>query len=219
MVKLGSEWKQIDPRSWNADMDVQVNVMLGSGLTEDKLAMLEAIIAKQEMVMGMLGPSNPLTGLMEYRNALGDAISLRGRKDVERYFKPFGPTQAQAMADAAAQAEQNPKPESPEQIIAQAQIQIEQMRVQREMAIKQAELELKTREINAKLEMDQRKLAMEMEQEMLRIRLEDDRERDKASQELALKREEIEAKYATKVTEAEIKAEATANRETTQSEG
>lgn len=216
MVKLGQEWKSIDPRSWNAEMDVKINVMLGAGLTEEKLAMLEAIIAKQEMYMGMLGPNNPLVGFVELRNAIDDAVALRGRQDVERYFKPFTKEQEKAMAQAAQQAEGEPKAETPEQIIAQAQIQIEQMKAQRELTVKEAELRLKQEEMASKLQMEREKMAMEQEREMYRIQLEDDRQRDKQAADMALKREEIEAKYQAQVTAAELKAEADAARATSQ---
>lgn len=214
-VQIGTEWRRIDPRSWNADSKVRVNVMLGSGLTEEKLAMYEAILAQQKEIMATLGPDNPLVGFVEIRNTLDDAIALRGRKDVERYFKPFGPEQAAAMQQAAQNAPKDQQ-QDPAQVLAQAQIEIEKMKAQQELSVKQAELQMKQQEIASKLEMERQKMALEQEREMFRIRLEDDRARDKASQELALKREEIEAKYAAQVTAAEIKAETDAIRNTSQ---
>ena len=107
MVKLSGQWVEVDPASWDANMDITVNVALGAGMTEEKIATADAILAKQEQIMGLLGPNNALVDLTLYRNAIDDAIALRGRKDTERYFKRFGEEELKAMLQAQAQQPQD----------------------------------------------------------------------------------------------------------------
>lgn len=112
MVRLRGQWVPIDPRAWDAGMDVVVNIALGSGSTEEKLAVLERIIAKQEQLLQLLGPSNPVVSLHQYTNALSRYIELSGWRDTSQFLN-------RVPADWQPQA-QAPKP-SPEELLAQAQ--------------------------------------------------------------------------------------------------
>lgn len=40
MIRSRNKWVQVDPRMWDATMDVSINVGLGNGDTEQKMAML-----------------------------------------------------------------------------------------------------------------------------------------------------------------------------------
>lgn len=206
-VNLNGEWRMIDPSVWDADMEVTVNVALGAGLTEDKIAMYEAIIAKQEQLMQLLGPQNPLVDLVGYRTAIAEAMKLRGRKDVDRFFKPFGQKEQQEMEQRIANAPKQPDQETPEQTIAKATIEVERMKAEREMSIKEAELALKDKELAQKEAHDRRQQALEHERAMYIAKLQDDRERDAAAADQTLRRMEIDAKYQAAVTAAQLKQE------------
>lgn len=152
MVRLRNQWVEVDPRVWDADMDVQVNVALGTGFTEEKIATLMSIAEKQEQVFTTMGLSNPLVTVGQYRNTLAQILELHGFKDSSRYFKPV-PDNWEPPA---------PQPQmSPEQMLAQAQTQIAMMKTQRELAIKEAELQLKREEMALNAAREDRKLAME----------------------------------------------------------
>jgi hypothetical protein len=60
MVRLRNEWVQIDPRAWDASMDVNVNIGLGNGDNNEKLAALNLIMQKQEQIMAQFGPMNQI---------------------------------------------------------------------------------------------------------------------------------------------------------------
>jgi len=45
-VRLRGKWVNIDPRYWDADLDVQVNVALGRGTDQDKMQFLSLIAAE-----------------------------------------------------------------------------------------------------------------------------------------------------------------------------
>jgi len=130
MVRLRNEWVQIDPRVWDASMDVNVNIGLGNGETSEKLASLNLIMQKQEQIMAQFGPMNQIASLPMYIRTLQKAIELSGNKDASSYFNTL-------PADFQMPQEQ-PKP-TPEEVLAQVQAQSIQADIQK----KAAELELK----------------------------------------------------------------------------
>lgn len=91
MVRLRNHWVQVDPRSWDASMDLSVNVGLGYGMTEDRVAALTGVLQKQEQILQTLGPNNPLVDLGQYRNTLVKLLELGGYKDGAQFFKPLPP--------------------------------------------------------------------------------------------------------------------------------
>ena len=130
MVRLRNEWVQIDPRAWDSSMDVAVNIGLGNGDTNEKLAALNIIMQKQEQIMAQFGPMNQIASLPMYIRTLQKAIELSGYKDASSYFNTL-------PADFQMPQEQ-PKP-TPEEVLAQVQAQSIQADIQK----KAAELELK----------------------------------------------------------------------------
>jgi len=173
MVRLRNQFVPIDPRVWNSNMDVVVNVALGSGTTEEKMNFLGQIAAKQEMLIQQGGvDNNPLVDLSQYRNTLAQMLAMAGFKDADTFFKN--------PALSPPPPPPPPPPPSPEQILAQVQVQAIQADIQK----KAAELELQR-------------------EEMLR---KDDRERDKIDADVMIKAAEIEAKYGAQVNTARIEA-------------
>ncbi|MBA3678377.1 MAG: hypothetical protein H0W74_13415 [Sphingosinicella sp.] len=179
MARLRGKWVNVDPRSWNTNMDAQVTVTLGTGLVEEKIQTLAGVAAKQAELLQQLGPSNPIVGLKEYRDTLAQALALRGFKNTGKYFKEVDQAQLDKMAQEAAN---KPPPETPEMVIAKAQIQIEQMK---------AEAKKQTDMMHAQLEMMKAKAELELKRrDML---LEDDRQRDKIATDTIVKLRNIEA--------------------------
>ena len=136
MVRLRNQFVPIDPRVWDAKMDVIVNVALGTGTNEEKLAFLAQVAQKQEMLIQQGGvQNNPLVDLSQYRNTLAQMLALAGYKDPNMFFK-----------DPATQPPPPPPPPpppSPEELLAQVQVQSIQADIQK----KAAELELEREEM------------------------------------------------------------------------
>lgn len=130
VVRLKNRWVAVDPRPWNADMDVTVNVGIGSGTTEEKLMFLSAVAARQEGIIQSLGPANALAGLAQYRNTLARMMELAGYKDASQFFGD------PSLAPPASPP--GPPPPDPNVLLAQAQT--EQIRA--DIAKKAAELAL-----------------------------------------------------------------------------
>jgi len=130
MVRLRNEWVQIDPRVWDANMDVSVNIGLGNGDASEKLNALNIIMQKQEQIMAQFGPMNQIASLPMYIRTLQKAIELSGYKDASSYFNSL---------PADFQMPQEQPQQTPEQVLAQVQAQSIQADIQK----KAAELELK----------------------------------------------------------------------------
>jgi len=137
MVRLRGQFVPVDPRGWDSNMDVIVNVALGGGTDENKVAVLTTILQKQEQILQQAGMNNPLVSLAQYRNTLAQILALSGFKDVDTFFSD--PAMMPQMQ------QEQPKP-SPEELLAQAQMAAIQADIQK----KAAELELKREEMARK---------------------------------------------------------------------
>jgi len=135
VVRLRNQWVPIDPRSWDSGMDVEIDVALGGGTEEQKIAVLNAIAQKQEQIMQTLGPQNPIVTPQQYRNTLARLTEVSGYKNSEEFF--LNP------ATMPPQPPPPPPPPDPAQILAQ----VEQQKIQADIQNKQADLELKRQQM------------------------------------------------------------------------
>ena len=129
MVRLTNKFVPIDPRIWNSDMDVIVNVALGKGSDEERLAFLQTILQKQEQLLQQLGPENPLVNMQQYYNTLSQIVQLSGFKDVNNFISD--PANYQA-----------PPPQPPKTDINEQLIQVQMQQIQADIQKKAAQLEL-----------------------------------------------------------------------------
>jgi hypothetical protein len=124
MIRLRNEWVQIDPRSWDTSMDVTVNIGLGNGDTNEKLAALSEFSARQEKIIAQYGLDNPVVTPQQYA----------GFTDASAFIND--------LPDNWKAPTKEPKP-SPEEVLAQVQAQSIQADIQK----KAAELELKRQQM------------------------------------------------------------------------
>jgi hypothetical protein len=130
MVRLRNTFVPIDPRSWDAKMDVIVNVGVGDGTLEDRINILNQVAMRQEMLIKETGPNNPIVSLPQYTNTLTKLLQLASIKDSQNYFN-------QLPVDF--QLPEPPPPKlSPEEVLAQVQAQS----IQADIEKKAAELDL-----------------------------------------------------------------------------
>ena len=130
MVRLRNEWVQIDPRAWDANMDVNVNIGLGNGDLGERMQGLTMIAGKQEQIMQQFGLGNPVVTPAMYIRTIQKIVELSGFKDASSYV--------QALPADFQMPQSTPKP-TPEEVLAQVQAQSIQADIQK----KAAELELK----------------------------------------------------------------------------
>ena len=181
LMRLHGEFVPLDPRSWNTDMDVSINVGLGTGKEESKAVALNQALTMQMQIWSTYGSSNGLVTMTGLRNTLGDMLALSGIKNVDRYFEPMTPEKEQQLIMQQQQQEQQNQQMSE----AEALVQAEQYK-----ADKQAEMNMLKLQIDA-----QKAIAV------------DDRERDKMDQDLLTDAAKILGEYGTKVDVETIKGQ------------
>jgi hypothetical protein len=146
VVRLRNSWVPVDPRAWDADMDVVVNVGLGTGSIEQKVQTLMAVLAQQKEILQTLGPNNPIVSMKQMRNTIAQILELQGVKDASRYFNEITPEIEQQMAQP-----QQPAPD-PAQIL--AQVEAEKIKKDIEIADKKMAVEIATQKASDDRERD-----------------------------------------------------------------
>ena len=113
-IRLRNTWVDYDPRNWSSDMDVNINVGLGSGNKSETIQFLNMMGAyfQQAAPLGVVTPRN----VYELGKLLFKAGNIQG-----------GETK---LITDPSQTPPAPPQKSPEQILADSQIQVEQIRAQ-----------------------------------------------------------------------------------------
>lgn len=151
-IELNGQFVEVDPRAWKLDMDVRVNVALGTGSRAEKIQTLMQIAAKQEEHL-MAG--SPLVSFAEVRNTYGRLTELLGFKNTTEFWRPWGPEQQQAFEQQQAAAAQERK--DPAVMVAE----VEELKAQLQSIKDRQDLELKELEIRLKDDRERDKLARE----------------------------------------------------------
>ena len=135
MVRMRNEFVMIDPRHWETSMDVNINIGLGNGDTNERLQSLMMILSKQQEILQTLGPTNPLVTPQQFSNTLRKITELSGFVDANSYFQDI-------PADYQPPAPPPPKP-TPEEVLAGVQAESIKADIQK----KAAELDLKRQQM------------------------------------------------------------------------
>lgn len=120
-MQLRNRWVEIDPREWQKRTNMSVEVGLGNGDKQGRIALLQSIITAQQGVMGM-GLSSPKT----MYNGLAKLTNEMGFKNPEEFWvNPSSPN-----------AEPPPQPPPDPKVMAeQARISLEQQKAQAQNAL------------------------------------------------------------------------------------
>ena len=176
--RLRGKVVEVNPRQFDTNMDLRVNVGLGTGTKEAKMgAILFALnTMKETMASTPDGQENEITSPQQIVNALDDLLELQDIPDEGRYFKnpvdpppPPPPDPAQAEA-AAAKAEAEVKGQielQKAQIKAQSDIQTALIQAQVDLAKSQGANEVTQLQAQIKGQLQQREQDLEA---MLEIR-------------------------------------------------
>tara|TARA_R100001369_G_scaffold49201_2_gene75742 strand:+ start:186 stop:2291 length:2106 start_codon:yes stop_codon:yes gene_type:complete len=194
MMRLNGSFTPVDPKSWNTDMDLSVNVGLGTGRENERAAALQQALSIQQQIYQGYGPQNGIVTLTQIRNTLGDLLALGGLRNADRYFMPMTQEIEQQMMMEAQQQQQmmaqqgQPDPNA-------AFLQAEQMKAQ------------------TRAQVDMNKAQMDYQLKNHAMSMEDDFKRDEMVQDLAVKVAEILGKYGTAVDVQGVKSEQDAVRQ------
>lgn len=149
-IRLRNQWVPIDPRLWDSDMDVRINVGLGTGNTEERGFFLNRMLEMQQSVLQQMGPNNPICNFDNVRKTLSKLSEVAGYSSPDTFI--LSDQQSQQVAQQMQQQSQQPPKPDPAELLAQVQAQ----------------------EIQARIQNSREKLQSEAKHEALK----DDRERD-----------------------------------------
>jgi len=156
MLKINNEYISFDPREWDTNYNVSINVGLGTGSRQEQLATMQMILAKQEQIIQGYGLSNPLVSIKQYRDTLAKFVHMAGFKDATAFMNDITPEQSQQLAQAD-QPKTDPTVEAT-QILAQ---------VEREKA------DLKARTEMAKLELEKEQMQLDNARKQLELQMQE----------------------------------------------
>lgn len=119
IMRLNNQFIPVDPRYWDADKDLVINVGISKNSDDEKFQVLSTMAQKQEQILQLLGPQNPLVNLQQYANTLTKMIEIAGFKDAQQFIntsvppippqpaEPPKPTAEEMLAQAEAMKAQN----------------------------------------------------------------------------------------------------------------
>lgn len=192
VMRLNGTFVKINPRAWETEMDLIVNVGLGTGREQERMAALQQAFAIQQQIYTQYGAQNGIVTLTQMRNTLADMLALGGVKNADRYFMPMTPEIEQQMMMMAQQQQA--------------------MMAQQQQDPNAAFMQAEAMKAQTKAQVDMSKAQMDMQYKMHKLGMDDDLARDEMVQDLAVKVAEILGKYGTAVDTASIKAEQDAAR-------
>jgi len=195
IMRMNGSFVPVDPRSWSTDMDLIVNVGLGTGKENERLSALQMAFGVQQQIYQTYGPQNGVVTLTQIRNTLADILALGGIRNPDRHFMPMSPEIEQQMRAQAQQQQMMMAQQNQQVDPAQVLMQAEQMKAQ------------------TKAQVDMAKLSMDNQYKMHELGMKDDLARDEMVQDLAVKVAELLGKYGTAVDVQAIKDEQNAERQ------
>ena len=192
VARLNNQFVPVMPSAFDPEMDLIVNVGIGTGREQERAAALMQAFTIQQQIYQTYGPVNGVVTLTQLRNTMADMLALGGIRNSERYFLPITPEieQQMLMQQQQAAAQQPPMPDPNA-----AFMQTEQMKAQ------------------TRAQVDMAKAQMDQQYKMHKLAMDDDLARDDMVQDLAVKVAEILGKYGTAVDVQQVKEEQAAIRE------
>lgn len=115
-IKLRGKWATVNPSLFDPTMSLEVNPTLGKGTDSMRLQALMDIQQKQTLIIDKFGIANPIVTPQEFMNTQQDMMEIANIKNFNRYFKPITPELMEGIQNA-------PKEPSPEEVIAQAEME------------------------------------------------------------------------------------------------
>jgi len=166
IMRLRGEFIPVDPSTFS-DYDVLITLPLGRGSEEERRQALLGLLAKQEQLIAQYGPMNPIVGPEQYYQTLQRLFADQGLgAEAGSYLRPPQQMQAllqQQMQQVMAQQNEEPQP-SPEEMLAQAEIQRKQIEITHRQEEMKREDDRKRDEMEAELFLKLKELSFKYQQ-------------------------------------------------------
>ena len=171
VIRLRNKWVEMDPRVWDAEMDVQVNVGLGRGTQEQKVMTAQMVV---QMTLQLLqiqgGIAGPFVYPHQVREAFAKLYEVLGLKSADPFIADIGEEETQQIMQQM-QGQSDPEVELKKQELAlkqeeaQAKLKLEFTKEQMAHIQKLAEMGMQQQADHAQLQLEaflgQQKLALE----------------------------------------------------------
>ena len=180
IIKVNNKFVPMNPREWDTQYNVTVNVGLGTGSKQEQLGVMQMVLDKQEQMLKEYGLSNPLVSLKQYRDTLAKFVNMAGFKDESGFIKDITQEQSDQLAQQQAQNPQSDPNTEAAKILAQVEKEKAQMKMQSDMAqleMEKQELELKVQK--EMLELQQKQVQFEKEMALKEMQLAQKAQNDK----------------------------------------
>ncbi len=187
-IRLRNEWVEMDPRHWNADMDVNVDVGLGHGNKDQQVTHLMGILnwQKELLASGGVGMVRP----KHIYNTFEKMVKAVGFKSIDDF-----------MDDPGDEGLPQQQQQDPNAALIQGQMQIEQLKAQQRQAENQmkAQVEIQKAQIahqhemhklaleKEKLEIEREKIAADLDQTAAKLEV----DKEKAGAQLAMEADKL----------------------------
>ena len=180
IIKINNKFVPMNPREWDTQYNVTVNVGLGTGSKQEQLGVMQMVLDKQEQMLKEYGLSNPLVSLKQYRDTLAKFVNMAGFKDESGFIKDITQEQSDQLAQQQAQNPQSDPNTEAAKILAQVEKEKAEMKMQSDMAkleMEKQELELKVQK--EMLELQQKQVQFEKEMALKEMQLAQKAQNDK----------------------------------------
>jgi len=174
VIRLNGKFIPFNPREWNDQYNVSINVGLGTGTRQEQLATMQMILSKQEEIIQGYGLSNPLVSIKQYRDTLAKFINMAGFKDATAFMNEITPEQNEQFSQPTP-----PKVDAnveATQILAQVEREKADLRSRTEMA----KLELEREQMQ--IENARKQLELQMQEMKMQADAENDAEKTRGDQ-------------------------------------
>lgn len=157
-LRINGKFVPFDPREWDTEYNVTINVGLGTGSRQEQLATMQMILGKQEQILQAYGVNNPLISLKQYRDTLAKFVHMAGFKDATAFMNEITPEIEQQVMQQASQQQPDPNTQAAE-ILAQVEREKAQLKAQTDAAKIQLDRE--------QMQLDNQRKALELQQKEL----------------------------------------------------
>jgi hypothetical protein len=180
VIRLRNEWIEVDPRGWNPEMDLKINVGLGIGNKMEQLAQAESVL----VTMAELGQTEyaDLLSKKTVYNAVKRKFQAAGIKNIDDFLvEP-----EDDIDPETGQPVQKQQPPDPELLKAQAEMQMQQAKIEGEQQLAAAKLQIQKEDADQKAELARAQAAVEAQLASERAGFEARLAEQKLMQEMAL---------------------------------
>jgi hypothetical protein len=173
-IRIRDKWVDMDPRFWNANMDVTINTGLGTGTRDRDMAMLNNILGTQTMLTQQLAATgfsadalDMLPKIIKTATKLAESSGIR---NPDEFYIQIDEEKLGQMKQMAANPPPDPK------------VQLEQQKMQNDMQMQ-----------SAQMQMDQQKNANDLMLQQAKMQGELQLKREQMAGEMELAREQMVA--------------------------